>query len=473
MKKLLAFLLTLSLLCASALAEAPAEYLGKPLKDFTVQTIDGGTFTLSEALKDHDMVLINLWASWCGPCAMEFPYLEEAYARYSDRVAVIALSIEPTDTPEVLKSFAQEHGMTFPVGSDTQTGLADTFSVMYIPTSVVVDRFGNVALAENGTQTGTARFTALFDYFLSDDYTATTVLDAFPMPKPVDAADTAALAVGGEFDFRNPEDESIWPMLPTEDGGKSALVSTNAGIDESTAAVCATVTAAEGEALAFDFKTSLEPAMDALFIQVDGEIVKQFTGEHDWTGWAIPLSAGTHEIVLGCIKDQANAEGEDKVWVSNVRLIPGVEAEGIVHVLPASDSFSAVLADPDARTIEFDDPDGIVAYYFGTDRGWIVGDEAALDITLSAAEDPETAYVYDMTGVHGLSGTEKPDGSGYQVRVPLETDGYNSVLVYPGNSDEQLNSPEALLLFNGEAGADAFAAYLRKNGIDIGWHYAE
>ena len=81
--------------------------------------------------------------------------------------------------------------------------------------------------------------------------------------------------------------------------------------------------------------------------------------------------------------------------------------------------------------------------------------------------------MYDMTGVHGLSGTEKPDGSGYQVRVPLETDGYNSVLVYPGSSEEQMDNAQALMLFNGESGADTFAAYLRKNGIDIGWHYAE
>lgn len=178
MKKLLIAMTLLALLCATALAEAP-EYLGKPLKDFTVKTVDGGTFTLSEALKDHDMVLINLWATWCGPCGMEFPFLEEAYRQYSDRVAVVALSIDPEETADVLGDYARENGMTFPVGSDTDTQLAYAFEVMFIPTSVVVDRFGNVAAVETGAMTSTESFTELFDYFLSDDYTQTRVLEGF------------------------------------------------------------------------------------------------------------------------------------------------------------------------------------------------------------------------------------------------------------------------------------------------------
>ena len=68
----LALMLALTLcLTSAAWAESPAAgHLGEVLPDFTVDTIDGGTFTLSEALAEKDMVLINLWASWCGPCAM-------------------------------------------------------------------------------------------------------------------------------------------------------------------------------------------------------------------------------------------------------------------------------------------------------------------------------------------------------------------------------------------------------------------
>ena len=74
------------------------------MEDFTVETSDGSTFTLSEALKDHDLALINLWATWCPPCEFEFPFLQEAWEKNADKVAVIAVSVEPEDTLEDLKA---------------------------------------------------------------------------------------------------------------------------------------------------------------------------------------------------------------------------------------------------------------------------------------------------------------------------------------------------------------------------------
>ena len=74
------------------------------MADFTVETIDGGTFTLSQALQDHELVLVNLWATWCGPCAYEFPFLQTAWEQNQDKVAVIALSVEPDDT-QLIKNY--------------------------------------------------------------------------------------------------------------------------------------------------------------------------------------------------------------------------------------------------------------------------------------------------------------------------------------------------------------------------------
>ena len=162
--------------CAAAETAAP-DYMEKPLMDFTALTIDGGSFTLSEALQEKDLVIINLWATWCPPCAMEFPYLQTAYEQYKDQVAVIALSLDPSDTPEMLKAYAEEKGLTFPVGSDSGIGLADYFQVMYIPTTVAVDRYGRVVLAEAGAQPSVKAFTAMFDTFLGEDYTPAYPLD--------------------------------------------------------------------------------------------------------------------------------------------------------------------------------------------------------------------------------------------------------------------------------------------------------
>ena len=184
MKKWILILMALCMMAAGwAVAEgAEPEYLGKPLADFTVETIDGGSFTLSEALKEKDLVVINLWATWCPPCEMEFPYLQKAYEQYQDRVALIALSTDPSDTTEKLTKYAEEHGLTFPIGNDSGVGLSDAFNVTGIPTTVAVDRFGNAALAESGAQISTQAFTAMFDFFLSEDYTETRTLDEFPKP---------------------------------------------------------------------------------------------------------------------------------------------------------------------------------------------------------------------------------------------------------------------------------------------------
>ena len=105
MKKNFCLLLVLALLCAAlpAFATETAE-LGKPFQDFTVTTIDGEEFTLSKALETHEAVYVNLFATWCSPCRMEFPFMQQAYEEYSGRVAVIVISIEANDTPDKLRA---------------------------------------------------------------------------------------------------------------------------------------------------------------------------------------------------------------------------------------------------------------------------------------------------------------------------------------------------------------------------------
>lgn len=482
MKKLFTLALAIALLalaCVPALAE---DTLGRLLSDFSVETIDGNTFTLSEALADHDMVLINLWATWCPPCEMEFPYLEEAYEQYADRVAVVALSIEPTDTADKLREYADSHGMTFPVGSDSETGLADYFGVASIPTSVVVDRFGNVAFVEAGAQTGTDRFTALFDHFLDEGYTETAVPDSWPAPKPVAGASEAELnaaanAEGGSLEFSNSEDEYTWPMLPYEIDGRNALASTNMGVDNSAAAVRFAVTASEGDALAFDFKTSLEKAYDALYVEIDGKIVKRFTGARDWTAWALSLDAGAHEIALGCVKDSAEGGGEDRVWIDEVRLVQGDEAEALLAALPeypASGAFSMALAGQGMREIAFDDPAGIIQASFLVDSAWIVDDDAVTArLTLTPNRDPETAFVStDRGDIYTLAEARLADG-GYEIDLPLEAGGSAFIFAYPGAAAGDRDEVQTALAMAGEAGADAFVEYLAQYGYEVGWRYAE
>ncbi len=111
-------MMVLALCVSIAGAEATKDFLGKPFPGFTVTDSEGKTFTLSEALKDHEAVLINFWATWCDPCKNEFPMLNKVYEEVKDKVAFIALSKEPKDTAEKIEAFRQERGLAFPMGRD-------------------------------------------------------------------------------------------------------------------------------------------------------------------------------------------------------------------------------------------------------------------------------------------------------------------------------------------------------------------
>lgn len=169
MKKLTAVLLVLVLMLTAACALAgPEDLYGQILPDFTVDTISGTPFTLSESLKSHDLVMINFWATWCGPCRNEFPFLETAWEQYIDRVDVIALSVEETDTFSVLKSFAGDCGLHFPIGRD-DAAMFFGMEGYAIPTTLIVDRDMRVVAVEIGSKSSAEEFTNLFDSLLPAD----------------------------------------------------------------------------------------------------------------------------------------------------------------------------------------------------------------------------------------------------------------------------------------------------------------
>ena len=162
----IAFILALAILInlSSAFA-SPEDLMGQVLSDFSVNTINDTSFTISESLKTHDLVLINFWATWCGPCGMEFPYLEEAWKKYADRVDVIALSIEKTDSNEKLTEYANEYGLSFQIGRD-DSGLFDNMKGTAIPTTLIVDKNMRVVAVEIGSKSSVEDFTRLFDSLL-------------------------------------------------------------------------------------------------------------------------------------------------------------------------------------------------------------------------------------------------------------------------------------------------------------------
>lgn len=99
-------------------------------------------------LTDHlgEVVLINLWATWCPPCKAEMPTLE-AYYQAHRAEGLLILAINDGDPADAVAAFAQEYNLTFPVLLDPEyEASARAFKTRSLPSSFVVDRVGNIRL---------------------------------------------------------------------------------------------------------------------------------------------------------------------------------------------------------------------------------------------------------------------------------------------------------------------------------------
>lgn len=479
MKSILALLLALVMSLGSfALAEETVVYeLGGKIDDFTVTTYDGKTFTLSEALKEKEAVLINIWATWCGPCRNEFPFMEEAYKQYSDKVEIIALSCEETDTDEVLAEFVAELGMTFNVARDT-VDMASKFAVSAIPTSIMIDRFGTICFWEAGSLPDVASFTRLFDAFLGEGYTESVVLEGIPKAKP-NVAPVAEVDLAAALDAANaanPTDEYTWPMAVAEKDGRSVVTSTNKAVGDTVAAVSTTVSAKAGDAIVVTFKTSSEAACDLLNIAVNDALVKVFGGEHDWMTYAIPVEAdGEYTVALSYVKDQMAEAGEDCVWIDSVAVATGDEAAAAIAANPAypvAAENTLTAAAPEAKEIVFTDPDGLLAANFGEAKYYIMNsDTAAFTATLAESVDPEGAFFYCYFDGSTVALPQNMTAEGYSVTTgvdSVETTGYSYayVALYPDATGAGM---QMAVYFKDEANTNQFTT---RNGVGE-WSYVD
>ena len=91
------------------------------------------------------VVLVNLWATWCPPCAEEMPTLQAFYEQYRSKGFVL-IAVDQGETTVEVAPFALEYGLTFPIWLDPQSEAGRVFNTMNLPSSYVVDRNGNVRL---------------------------------------------------------------------------------------------------------------------------------------------------------------------------------------------------------------------------------------------------------------------------------------------------------------------------------------
>jgi len=118
---------------------------------FTLPARDGGNLSLEE-LKGQ-VVMINFWATWCGPCRQEMPLLEQIQTKYEPLgFTLVGINVEPDSA--AAQQWLAKVPVTFPILFDRGNEVAESFGVEGMPSSVFIDRAGNVRYVHRGYRPG-------------------------------------------------------------------------------------------------------------------------------------------------------------------------------------------------------------------------------------------------------------------------------------------------------------------------------
>lgn len=122
--------------------------------DFTMTDKDGNEVKFSNFAGKP--IVLNFWASWCGPCQMEMPDFEEMYKQYGEEVQFVMVNMTDgsQETVDSATQFITEKGYTFPVYYDTKMEGAYYYSVYSLPMTYFIDADGNVAASSRGMISG-------------------------------------------------------------------------------------------------------------------------------------------------------------------------------------------------------------------------------------------------------------------------------------------------------------------------------
>lgn len=122
-----------------------------PAPDFALKSDSGENLRLSEFR--GEVVMINFWASWCGPCRQEMPLLDEIYAQYQPMgFTILGVNVEEDSTKA--RKMLGDAPVNFPVLFDNDSEVSKLYNVVAMPSTVLVDRNGNVRYLHQGYKPG-------------------------------------------------------------------------------------------------------------------------------------------------------------------------------------------------------------------------------------------------------------------------------------------------------------------------------
>lgn len=119
--------------------------------DFTLRSVSGPNFRLQE--QRGRVVLINFWATWCGPCRQEMPHLNRLYDKYR-AAGFVLLGVNVDEDARNAADLALKLGLKFPVLLDTDKAVSHLYDLSTMPSTVLIDRDGRVRYVHRGYLTG-------------------------------------------------------------------------------------------------------------------------------------------------------------------------------------------------------------------------------------------------------------------------------------------------------------------------------
>ena len=470
MKRLLSLVLVLMLMLSALPALAgyvPEEVIGKAVPDFTFTDTDGVKVTLSELLKEREVVVVSLFATWCGPCKNEFPMMKQIMEKYPDQLEVLAVSAYDGDTMEKLAKFKETLDLPFHFGRDEEAGLRNFVEMSYYPTNLFIDRFGNVGFCSDIPFPAAELFERTVQAFMGDDYTQTVTLSDIPQPemnveRPDSETLSAALnAVGADLTFESSTEEGVFPFVPRMENGRNLVYASNMGIPNTISAFKTHVTAEDGDALSFQVNSHAVLNAGVLTVSVDDVTVKKINGSHSWKEYTIPLTAGEHDVVFSYAQYIDAGDNDfmsiDAVCQTGKRFPFG--------------SFSATLLNENQRDTM------ILSEGHATGVTAVLVQDPIMHFALSVDSntDPDAAFFYYSSTREGVALSQLPCEYGtYFYECPAPKPGEIAMIQYCQSISDPDVEEERIYYASDEAGIQAYVDEYTDQGIEgLSWAYVD
>jgi peroxiredoxin len=143
--------IALTLALSGAALTVQAEPVNTPAPDFTLESRSGDNIRL----EDHrgEVVMLNFWASWCGPCRQEMPLMDDIYSRYQD-LGFTILAVNVDENRDEALRFLESVPVNYPILYDPESSVSELYEVPAMPTTVMIDRDGQARYIHYGYKPG-------------------------------------------------------------------------------------------------------------------------------------------------------------------------------------------------------------------------------------------------------------------------------------------------------------------------------